>query len=719
MSIFDNLRRRNQPDNGGARPAPRTGNTRSESGRGQRYGLLNYDDHNLDLVGVRGVMEMDRIWRSDPDARRIILMLVVALIGGTITVEPAGGEEATDQDVKVAEFVEWALFEEMNPRLPSHLFTALTVTFRNGRVPFEITHRLAKRDGRDVWVIDELGIILPRSITYWNTSPDNPRRLASITQQAAYGTVDVPIEDLILYRVGAEGDNWEGESLLRAAYRNVEYKADLELIDAQGHERFNMGIPIAYPPQEVQDDDLDAVEEVLQNLRAGAESYIVAPGPSQEHAGADGWLFDILVPKATGGSARNIVDSINHHRASIDASVIAEFMRLGQKETGARATADVQQNPFLQLAETLAGILIEDTINQQLIPRLVDLNFQVEAYPRLTVSLIDSTSLTDLATYAKTLSDAGILHADNPTEDYFRERGDLPAADPEARKAREEQAQALEQAAQKAANEPPSQGPQQDPSQQQEQPPGRKLTLRADRPLKAWEAQLSLDRIESAIDTARDQFVTAISGPAHKLAARLAAMDQPDAPAVRDPDMLAAIRHELRRLYDLGYSSVVEELTAQATTPTQVSLAAPPDEPPDDTELRLRSENAVDNITAQMLTDLRRANQMPLVRDPTAQAALQAAAEAGARAGARAEATANASAVIGLGRRAAADDNTGRIKGARYTSILDNQRCSQCAAADDDVLRPLDDPVRLSRIPPNPACLGRGACRCLEFFELM
>jgi hypothetical protein len=62
--------------------------------------------------------------------------------------------------------------------------------------------------------------------------------------------------------------------------------------------------------------------------------------------------------------------------------------------------------------------------------------------------------------------------------------------------------------------------------------------------------------------------------------------------------------------------------------------------------------------------------------------------------------------------------NAHLIRGVTYTSILDGNRCSSCAAADDDVLRPLEDPVRLAHRPPNPNCHGGSRCRCMEFATL-
>lgn len=702
MSFLDRLRARGKP------PVDTT--PQGESGRGQyqSQGIVVPDDHKWELTGRTGAMEFDRMWRSDPDARKAVLMIVNALAGATLNVEPAGGEDATDEDREVAEFVRWALFEHLQPRLTSHIYTALTVALRNGRAPFEKTWTLTQYDGRDVFALKSLGLRRPASITRW--MQDKHGQLTGIEQIAGGRILTMDAQDLVLYRLGDEGDNWEGESLLRAAYKPFSYIEQLELIDAMGHERFALGVPICYPPQGASPDQLDEVEATLRDLRAGESSYIVAPGPNQQYlkeSGSDqGWLFEILTPDNTG--TKSVQESITMHRQRMAAAVVEEFMRLGQDQVGARATADVQQDPFLAYCEALCGLLIEDPINTQVIPELVALNFEVDECPKLRASLIDSTSLTELAAFISGLSGAGVLHADDPLEDHLRELADLPPADPRAREDRKAQAEQIAQ----AALEP-------DDEEGGDEPPagdGTKLALRADRPLKAWEQMMQLDRVESTLDTARDRMLAAIAPAAHDLAARLAAMRTPRAPKTPDQGLLDAVSGELRRLYDEGAQSVRDELLAQSGAMLFRLDDAQPAE--DAAELAARSEIAVENITARMLIDLRRANLAPLARSATDQAALQAAAEAGARAAAREAALDNASAALNLGRRAAAETNRARIKGARYTSILDANRCSACAAADDDILRPLDDPVRLARIPPNPACSGRQRCRCLEFYSI-
>lgn len=697
--------RRRQTGSATPKPvAPRTA-PRTTSGRGQHYGYVVPDDHNYNLVGAQGALEFDRVWRADADARKIIRMAVNALCGGTITIEPAGGKDATPEDRAVAEFVDWALNEAMTPRLQTHLHTALTIALRNGRAPFETWYRQAVApDGRERWVIDGLGVILPRTVTQWHTAA---RRLTGITQSTPEnGDTLIPAENLVLYRVGDEGDNWEGDSLLRAAYRNILMKQDLEVIDAQGHERFNLGIPVAYPPEGVADRDLDEVAAALADLRAGANSYLVAPGPHQEHAEPGrGWLFDILVPKGT--TNRSVIESVNHHRSAIAASVIQEFMRLGMEQVGARATADVQQDPWLQMAETLAGALVEDPINEQLIPRLVDLNFTVARYPRVSVSLIDSTSLQELGQYVGGLVSAGVVHADDVLEDYFRDRADLPPADAASRREREQ-----------ATNDTAASGTttDDDPAEA-EGDGGQRLSLaRQDRVLRDWEALMSLDRIETGLDTARDMVPVNLQPDIRTVAAALAAGDPAPTDAVAS--MRDVFHAALTDLYTRGRTTVEDELIAQGATLMGLQALA---DAANDHDFALRSEIAVTNIIAEMTIDAGRARMRthPLARDTERVAAIARAAEqAGARA-ARKEAIANASAALGEGRRDTANEHRAVIRGARYTSILDGRRCRVCAADDDDVLRPLDDPIRLQRIPPNPDCEGGPACRCMEFFELL
>lgn len=737
--ILDRLRRRTPTTaTQGAPTQPR-----SDSGRGHTNGFLDYDEPNQLLVHPRSAEKFDEMWRTDADVRRVLTMVVNAVVGGTWTVQPYGEEDdpPTAKDEEVARFVRWALMEEMRPKLPSHLWTAMAVTCRNGFGPFETIYKLARWNDRDVWTIKTLDLRLPKTIQRWEQDGPDLTALEQVTTRS--GTVPLPARDLLYYRLGAEGDNWEGQSLLRPAFKHWRYKDAIEEIAAIGIERTAIGVPTGYPPEHATDDDLEAFEDFLGNVRANQGAYFMAPGPRADHVkegtGQGGWFWEFVTPAQSEGVAGAVDKALSYHSSKIDATIVAEFMRLGQEGVGARATADVQQDPFLAFCEVLSQIVIEDSINEQLVHRLVDLNFTVDGrYPTLRASLIDSTSLEQLAQFVGELAEKGAIRPERTLEAYLRKRADLPEADEEAIAARAQEqlqrAQALkgtgtdndqdgnpnEGKAGVAKDVTPGVADEEDKSAKNLDT----ITLaRQERPLRAWEEAMSLDRIESAIDGARARLEVSAGGPVRAMAIAQARAETPaEKPAEKAVHDALAV--ELAGLYLTGRETVTEELARQRAEQigawgfpaVTLAQADPPEGVPEGVwaQLRARATAMLAAIRASIVAAVSGARMR---RDVTP-AMVQRAAEEAAMGALRDQAQQHASTVVNEGRIDQADGLGAEIVGSRYTSILDGRRCQACARADDDVLRPLDDPVRLERRPPNPDCHGGGRCRCLEAYQL-
>jgi hypothetical protein len=187
-------------------------------------------------------------------------------------------------------------------------------------------------------------------------------------------------------------------------------------------------------------------------------------------------------------------------------------------------------------------------------------------------------------------------------------------------------------------------------------------------------------------------------------------------PADPPSELVDAIEAELRSLYDTGRQTVRDELGSQAHgAPLFLDAMDRSDPAPSALErLRARAAAAADAIRAAVAQALHRTS----LHRGTGPADLQLAAERAAQAGLKAAAQDHAAAALNAGRVDEADASSDLIAGTYYTSILDSSRCRDCASADDDVLRPLNDPVRLAHIPPNPQCLGGGRCRCLEAYVM-
>jgi hypothetical protein len=443
-------------------------------------------------------------------------------------------------------------------------------------------------------------------------------------------------------------------SLLRPAYKHWKYKAALELVEAIGLEKTAVGVPTGYPPRSAAQDELDAFEEFLSTIRANEASFFMAPGPRADHAstvnGTDGWFWEFVTPAQDKAAAVAIDAAIQRHAAKIDAVVLGEFMRLGQQGVGARATADVQQDPFLALVETLAAIVIEAPINTQLIPRLVGLNYSTTRMPKLACSLIDSTSLEELATFASTLAAQGLLRPEPTLEAYLRAKADFPEADEQAiaQQADEAMKRAQEMAA--LAPEKPAPGEKPKPgAKPAEKPPTKldaepKTLARSDRPLKAWEQTMSLDRIEATIDDAQARLEASAGEQTRALAVAMARGQK-----ASTTDLEAAIEATLEGLFVTGRATVVEELQRQKLGDLGWMLdAGGPDEipPAERKTLRDRAKAIAATIRAQVVAAVA---SIQIQRGAT-DASVQASAEAAAMAALRGQAQVHASSVLNAGR---------------------------------------------------------------------
>ncbi len=713
------------------RTKPPARKARGGSGRGHFNGIIVPDERNAALTGRQGLQTFDEMWRTDPDIRRVGAMLINPLIGATAEVQPYGGEEAEERDQVAAKATEWMLQSVMRPTLSSHLTQGLPVLVRSGFCPFEQVWGTFTYEGKTLLAPKTLALRLPRTVLKWHQDGEELTGIQQLLDSG--GTVDIPAEDLVYYRLGAEGDNWEGTSLLRPVYKPWRYKDGIERMVGVKAEREAMGVPIVYPPATGNvESQLDTLEEALDGFRTAETAFIFMPGPAAQHLGPEqanqGWHLDIVNPGGSGTESGkgNLIQYLEYHGDRIAAAFLAEFMRLGQGQTsvGARATAEVQQDPFTASLQALASV-ISTTLQESVIERFIALNFEVEEPPKLKLILDDSIDLAALATYVKQLVDSKALVADEPLEDFLREHAGLPSADPDERKRQAEMREAGRQALLNPP-EPPATppgpgprppGPAPQPPAPAPKPPANKAddeeVVTEEREKRWWEDLMALDVIDSAITHARERFEKAAGDDARALVRELtgAALKGKQPPAKPPAELAAAIAGELEQLYRTGQLTVRSELDAQRGSEAPAGGAAADKSA---RELARRATLAAQSIAQRIW---QRVSQSALAR-PGDEAAAQRAGEQEAGAALRAEAQLHAASAVNLGRQDEAEAHADEIAGARYTSLLDANRCERCALADDDVLRPLTDPVRLAHRPPNPDCYGGGRCRCMEFYEL-
>lgn len=704
------------------------------------------------------------MYRTDGDVRQVIALVTNPIVSGTWDVHPYGGEDATDKDIEIAQFVKFALFEAMEPNFIGHLAEMLPVLTRSGFVPFEQVWKRVNWNGKERLVLHNLQLRLPRTIQRWNT--DKKGDLVSLEQYLpnplnGQTAVTMPMDNLVYYRIGAEGDNWEGISMLRPAYKHWKLKDAIERIDAIAQEREGMGIPVVYPPMGATPEQLGAMEEILANMRANEQGYIIMPGPHSGDAdGGQGWRIDLLGFDRN-GSGRDPMPSLRYHTDKIMAAFVSEFMRLGHGDTGARATAQVQANPFMDSVEALSSV-IERTGNSTLVAKLVALNYgDVEHLPELRMSLVDSTSLTQLSDFVSKLVMVGAMLPDQILENYLRDRADLPPPDPKAVQARlegkadfdarreviigpdpVETAKEMKKAGlapqpsagggtRGSGGKPGVGGGRQTPGGFGAKaapglPHGNKpvpaksqsttsldtdpepVTL-ARREPDQYESHVDLDGIEMRLDAAPDAMESALRDEVYRIRNVLGGAKRDHKAATTS--LQARIRDHLQSFYDYGQQTAQDEIDRQTGNKPGLHHLS-------NAGVVKELDNRAAFEAKRIHHDMQSMYEHHGMQGSPDHVTLSAAEKAG-RAASRRAGFAQTMPAFNLGRESVILDNaSGPVVGVRYTAILDKNTCGPCEEADDGQVRSLDDPVRIDRRPPNRHCMsnlsGHNMCRCFE-----
>ena len=368
-------------------------------------GVISGEEYNRDLAGLKGLQIIDQMRKGDATVRASLMSVKLPIRATNWFIKPASDDP---KDIEIAEFIDQNLFKEMTITWADFLRQAL-LHLDYGRMVFEIVYKQLD-DGRIGW--HKFAPRLPATIFKWQTE-DNQDGVTQFLPTGGY--VSIPIEKLIIFVNDKEGDNWEGISLIRPAYKHWYIKDSLYKIDALAFERQGLGIPFVKPPLGANLQEEDKAEELLKNLRANEESHLKIP---------QGWGFGFMDMNA--GSLRNIQPTILHHDRQIVKNVLAQFLELGASgASGSFALSQDQSRLFLLSLQAVARHIAE-AINKFAIPRLVDFNFEVKEYPELDFAKIGQVDFDKLSTALQRLSQSGVLTPDEDLEAHIRETMELP-----------------------------------------------------------------------------------------------------------------------------------------------------------------------------------------------------------------------------------------------------------------------------------------------------
>lgn len=374
----------------------------------QIYAGVIYEEYNPKLRDVQGIAIYDEMRKSDGTVKAVVLSTMLPILRARWFIQPC---DDSPQAEEIKTFVEKALFELTDMTWASILRHAL-LSLPFGVMVMEKVFDSAIVDGKERIIWKKLAPRMPRSIQQWQMSNRQP----GIVQRTQNGPlVDIPMEKLLVFVHEKEGDNWWGNAILRPAYKHWHMKNTLYKIDAIAAERQGLGVPYAKMPSGVTLDDQSKVEEIMKNMRANDQAFVIIP---------EGYEVGFLDMNAR--TTRDLTPSINHHNREIVKAVLAHFIELGSTDSGSRALSTDQSELFLQSLESVANS-IADVFNQSAIRELVDLNFNgVTDYPYLTYAGITRTDVKAMAdTYSSLITSKGVNN-DPADEQFFRNLLGLP-----------------------------------------------------------------------------------------------------------------------------------------------------------------------------------------------------------------------------------------------------------------------------------------------------
>lgn len=297
-------------------------------------------------------------------------------------------------------------------------------------------HKIAYRDcaGIQRWNVDNHGSILG----YWH-------KAEGMDQEEVY----IPMSKSILFRASRIGNDPQGLSWLRSAYRSYKHKRNMEWLEGVAADRGFAGFPVVEMPMGANNTsgsaDLTAAQNMVRGIRQDSYMGAILPPPlgKDEH---QKWKLRLE------GGAHSVSDtidnSIRRYASEISASVLAYFIILTMNSKGAYALSRDQRDLW-HLA--MSGLLDawQQLINRKLVRKLFELN--VSAFPdrtkwaRIVPSDVAQHDIEKVVSFLTQLNAAGLLDANDDDRNRIRAQIGWPAETKEQVEKRHEQEAQMEE----------------------------------------------------------------------------------------------------------------------------------------------------------------------------------------------------------------------------------------------------------------------------------
>ncbi len=300
------------------------------------------------------------------------------------------------------------------------LISDITTMFTFGFAPLEVVMKVRRGDNRNPKTKSKfndgligwrkLSLRMQTSLDEWEFDDNGDAKVFVQRAYPDYKRIEIPMAKILLFRTQTAGNNPEGRSIYRNAYRPWFLKKRIEEIEAVGVERDLIGLPIIIPAEDFDinapenEDIVNGLKGLLYALRRDEQDGVLLP---------NGWELTLLGSGRATRRQFDLNEVINRYDKRIAVSTLSQAIMLGLDRVGSFALSKSSVNDFFLAAAQGFLNSISAVFNHTGVPQLFD-NNPVFAplrgnYPKMLPGKVKEPNLTELADYISKLAGKGFF----------------------------------------------------------------------------------------------------------------------------------------------------------------------------------------------------------------------------------------------------------------------------------------------------------------------
>lgn len=310
------------------------------------------------------------------------------------------------EDQKIAEFVKWSL-EQIAGTFRNKLediYTAIDYGYSISEMSYKVVEH------GDYKLNITIKDIKTRDPEFIHFELDPHGNIKKIIQDVEIGRdIELARDRAIVYSHNLEFANPYGRADCQFVYKNFIAKKWIMRFWNIALERFGMGLTVAKYPRGMVDQKT-ALKNVLKNLQA--KTSIIIPKD-----------IEIEILNAIKGGKMAYEAAMDKHNTMMArAMLVPDLLGFSETKGGSYALGKKHFDVFLWVLEKLGKDTEETIVNEQIIKRLVDLNYSnVTKYPKFKFAPLTEDDKFEIAKIWKDLVQARAVRSGPEDEDYTRQ----------------------------------------------------------------------------------------------------------------------------------------------------------------------------------------------------------------------------------------------------------------------------------------------------------